>query len=145
MVHDVVVEAQVETLGERRLQIRVTSGLVQRVGIIVDDEQLSILYNEATATFFPSRYEGFGLPILESMACGTPVVTCQNSSLPEVGGEAALYVDPDDIDAMCNYMAEFEQGNLTKGDLTLQCLEQASKFSWKRCATQTIEAYQKCL
>ena len=111
----------------------------------VDDEQLSILYNEATATFFPSRYEGFGLPILESMACGTPVVTCPNSSLPEVGGEAALYVAPDDIDAMCNYMAEFEQGNLTKSNLTLQCLEQASKFSWKRCATQTIEAYQKCL
>ena len=108
----------------------------------VDDERLGELYNEATATFFPSRYEGFGLPILESMACGTPVVTCCNSSLPEVGGDTALYVDPDDIDAMSNYMADFEQGNLKKGDLENRCVAQARKFSWQKCAEQTVEAYK---
>lgn len=111
----------------------------------IDDERLSVLYNEATATFFPSRYEGFGLPILESMACGTPVVTCRNSSLPEVGGDAAMYVDPDDIDAMCNYMEQFEQGNLKKEDFKGQCLTQAANFSWQKCAAQTVEAYTQWL
>lgn len=111
----------------------------------IDDKRLSKLYNEATATFFPSRYEGFGLPILESMACGTPVVTCRNSSLPEVGGDAAMYVDPDDIDAMSRIMEQFEQGSLIKADHTQQCLAQASRFSWERCARQTIDVYLKCI
>jgi glycosyltransferase involved in cell wall biosynthesis len=108
----------------------------------IDDERLSVLYNEATATFFPSRYEGFGLPVLESIACGTPVITCRNSALPEVGGEAAIYVDPDDIDAMSRYMEQFEQGELKKSDFTDRCLAQASLFSWERCAQQTLEVYK---
>ena len=111
----------------------------------IDDEQLGKLYNEATATFFVSRYEGFGLPVLESMACGTPVVTSRNSSLTEVGGEAAIYVDPDDIDAISAIMEQFEQGVLSKPDYEEKCLSQASKYSWQRCADLTIEAYQKCL
>lgn len=111
----------------------------------IDDEGLSVLYNEASATFFPSRYEGFGLPVLESLACGTPVVTCHNSSLPEVGGDAALYVDPDDIDAMSRIMEQFEQGDLKKEDFRERCLAQASRFSWERCAQQTLDAYTKCL
>ena len=111
----------------------------------VNDEQLSVYYNEATALFFPSRYEGFGLPVLESMACGTPVVTCHNSALPEVCGDAALYVDPDDIGAMCGIMERFEQGDLKKSNLASSCITQASKFSFKKCAEQTIEVYKKCL
>ena len=111
----------------------------------VDDEQLSRLYNEATATFFPSRYEGFGLPILESMACGTPVVTCRNSSLEEVGGKAALYVEPDDIDAMEGYMERFEEGEYDNETISQKCVAQASRFSWQRCAEQTLSVYQQCL
>ncbi|MBP5547933.1 MAG: glycosyltransferase family 4 protein [Bacteroidales bacterium] len=111
----------------------------------IEDERLSMLYNEATATFFPSRYEGFGLPVLESMACGTPVVTCKNSALTEVGGAAALYVDPDDIDGMCRIMEQFEQGDLKKTDFTEQCLQQASHFSWDKCASRTVDVYSKCL
>lgn len=111
----------------------------------IDDERLSVLYNEATATFFPSRYEGFGLPVLESMACGTPVVTCNNSSLPEVGGDAALYVDPDDIEGMSRLMEQFEQGDLKKDDFRERCIIQASGFSWERCAQQTLDVYTKCL
>ena len=111
----------------------------------IDDERLSVLYNEATATFFPSRYEGFGLPVLESMACGTPVVTCRNSSLPEVGGDAAIYVEPDDIVAMSRIMEQFEQGELKKDDFRDRCTAQASLFSWERCARQTLDVYLKCL
>lgn len=111
----------------------------------IDDERLSVLYNEATATFFPSRYEGFGLPVLESMACGTPVVTCNNSSLPEVGGEAAIYVDPDDIEEMSRIMERFEQGEIKKSDFRDSCINQASRFSWERCAQQTLDVYMKCL
>ena len=111
----------------------------------VGDEQLALLYSNATATFFPSRYEGFGLPVLESMACGTPVVTCRNSALPEVGGDVALYVEPDDIDAMSRIMEQFEQGELQKSHFTGRCTLQASRFSWQQCALQTIDVYKKCL
>lgn len=111
----------------------------------VDDERLSVLYNEATASFFPSRYEGFGLPVLESMACGTPVITCNNSAIPEVGGDAAIYVDPDDEDAMIEIMEQFEQQTLKKSDYSERCIAQASKFSWERCAEQTIEVYKQLL
>lgn len=111
----------------------------------VSDQELVKLYNQATTTFFPSRYEGFGLPVLESMTCGTPVVTCNNSALSEVGGDAALYVEPDDIDAMARYMEEFEQGNMTKQALQQSCLAQASKFSMEECAKLTADVYTKCL
>lgn len=121
--------------------------LRDRVRILtnVDDQQLARLYGEATALFFPSRYEGFGLPVLEALACGTPVVTCRNSSLPEVGGDAALYVDPDNVGAISRYMEQFEQGDLTKKELSQRCIAQASHFSWQRCAAQTVEVYKYCL
>lgn len=121
--------------------------LENRVHILtqVSDEQLVKLYNQATATFFLSRYEGFGFPILESMACGTPVVTCSNSSLPEVGGDAALYVDPDDIEGVARNMTQFENNAFDYERLSSQCLAQANRFSWKECARQTVAIYQKYL
>ena len=111
----------------------------------VDNTELSQLYSSATATFFPSKYEGFGLPILESMVSGTPVVTCRNSSLPEVGGEAALYVEPEDIEAMSHLMEEFENGNIPIAQLKEKCLKQASLFSWTDCVNKTIDVYKRCL
>ncbi len=111
----------------------------------IRDEELASLYREASCTFFPSRYEGFGLPIVESMACGTPVVTCRNSALPEVGGEAALYVDPDSPEEMACYMQQLEEGTLCKTTLQPACLAQAAKFSWQHCATQTVDFYLRCL
>lgn len=111
----------------------------------ISDEELSELYSSATAMFFPSKYEGFGLPVLEAMASGTPVVTCYNSSLKEVGGNAALYVDPDDISAMTQIMEQFENHILDVESIKKIGLLQASKFSWEICARQTIEVYKKCL
>lgn len=111
----------------------------------VDDEQLSTLYSNATATFFPSRYEGFGLPVLESLACGTPVVTSPISAMPEIGGDAAFYVDPDDADGMCHLMEQFEQGTLNKTNLSQKCIDQSAQFTWRRCAEQTAVLYQELL
>lgn len=111
----------------------------------VSNEELSSLYANATATFFPSKYEGFGLPVLESLASGTPVVTCRNSSLPEVGGDAALYVEPEDIEAMSRLMEQFENHSLDLPQMQQKCLEQASKFSWRSCAEKTLQVYKECL
>lgn len=86
------------------------------------DEELRNFYQASTASFNPSSYEGFGLPILEAMACGTPAVTCRNSSLPEVGGDAALYLDEPVRDSLINMMILFEKNNCL-------CLIFASKAS----------------
>lgn len=111
----------------------------------ITEEELSNLYSSATAMFFPSKYEGFGLPILEAMASGTPVVTCDNSSLKEVGGNAALYVEPEDINSMAHIMEQFENDSLDVDSIKKAGILQASKFSWETCARQTIEVYKKCL
>lgn len=111
----------------------------------IDDKELSDLYAEATATFFPSKYEGFGLPVLESMASGTPIITCNNSSLGEVGGDAAIYVEPEDITAMSKWMETFENNSIDRESLVNSCLQQAGKFTWETCALKTVEVYKKCL
>ncbi len=111
----------------------------------ISNEQLSDLYAGATCSFFPSRYEGFGLPIVESMACGTPVVTSRNSSLEEVGGEVALYVAPDDIQGMADIMEQFENGTLKRSELESACHQQSLKFTWDNCARLTLDVYKKCL
>lgn len=111
----------------------------------VPDKELGDLYAGATASFFPSFYEGFGLPILESMACGVPVVTCRNSSLEEVGGDAAIYVEPLDIDVMADIMERFENADYNRAMLREQSIAQASKFTWENCVSKTVEVYKKCL
>lgn len=111
----------------------------------LSNEELADIYAGATASFFPSLYEGFGLPIVESMACGVPCVTCRNSSLEEVGGEAAIYVDPLDIQSMVTEMEKFENGSYDMGKLKELSLQQASQFTWERCAKATIDVYKKCL
>lgn len=111
----------------------------------LSNEELADLYAGATASFFPSLYEGFGLPIVESMACGVPCVTCRNSSLEEVGGDAAIYVDPMDVDAMASEMEQFENGTYKMQSLQEKSLCQADRFTWHNCASKTIEVYRKCL
>ena len=111
----------------------------------ISDEMLNRLYNQATATFYPSKYEGFGLPVAESMACGTPVITCRNSSLAEVGGDAAIYVEPEDCEAMAKEMEQFENGEYEYAALREKCLTQGNKFSWDKCAEETLAVYERLL
>jgi len=96
------------------------------------------LYNLAAAFIYPSFYEGFGLPVVEAMACGIPVVTSNNSSLPEVGGDAVIYVNPHSADEVANGIRRI----LSDKELRSQCiargLERAKIFSWEKCASETL-------
>jgi glycosyltransferase involved in cell wall biosynthesis len=108
----------------------------------VSDEELPALMNGALAFVYPSIYEGFGLPPLEAMACGTPVITSNRSSLPEVVGDAALLVDPDDRTELADAMARIvDQGQLRE-ELRERGIEQARRFSWEETARLTLRVYE---
>lgn len=109
------------------------------------DARLADLYRASTALIYPSLYEGFGLPVLEAMSCGTPVISSNTSSLPEVGGAAAVYIDPTDERELLRALQAFENDDLASAGLQGQCLAQAARFSWDRCARQTVDVYRRCL
>jgi glycosyltransferase involved in cell wall biosynthesis len=104
---------------------------------------LLLLYNGARLFVFPSLYEGFGLPPLEAMACGTPVVCSRTSSLPEVLGEAALYFDPLDAEALAEAIQRLAEDEGLRQELRQRGLEQAAKFSWQKTAEQTLAVYRR--
>jgi glycosyltransferase involved in cell wall biosynthesis len=108
----------------------------------VEEEDLAALYSGAAAFVFPSLYEGFGLPALEAMMCGTPVITSNTTSLPEVVGDAAVLVDPTDPDELGEAMSRLLADHSLREDLRLKGLTRASEFSWKRCADLTVEMYE---
>ncbi len=112
----------------------------------VDEQDLICLYNLAQLTLLPSFYEGFGLPVLESMACGTPVVCSKVASLAEIGGDAAIYCDPsnpDDIAAKISQVLNLTSAQL--GQLSEKSIANASNYSWEKTAKQTFEVYQSLL
>ena len=108
----------------------------------VDQHSLSVLYSSCRGFLFPSRYEGFGLPVLEAMAAGTPVITSNVTSLPEVAGDAALLVDPDDIDLLASHIQSLLLDDLLCHQLVQKGFVQNAKFSWRKCAIETINAYK---
>lgn len=107
--------------------------------LVLSDADLQCAYAGALALAYPSRYEGFGLPILEAMACSCPVITCENSSIAEVAGEAAIYVDPDDVQAMLDAIMAV-QDEAVRGDLILEGLRRVERFSWREMAQKVEEA-----
>lgn len=111
----------------------------------IPTEDLVALYNTATVFVFPSLYEGFGLPILEAMQCGCPVITTREGSLPEVAGEAAYYVDAYDIKNIAEGISEVFHSNKLQNQLLEKGLDQAKKFNWKKTAEETIAVYKKVL
>ena len=105
------------------------------------DADLAALYSGATAFVYPSLYEGFGLPPLEAMQCGLPVVTSNTSSLPEVVGDAALTVSPTDADALCQALIRVVQSPALRADLSHRALVRAASFSWHTFVQQHLELY----
>ena len=107
------------------------------------DEDLPALYNAADLFVYPSLYEGFGLPPLESMACGTPVITSNTSSLPEVVGDAGIMVDPYDVDRLADAMHKVLSNDGLREDKIKKGLERAKMFSWDKTARETLEVYEE--
>ncbi|HYO87323.1 MAG TPA: glycosyltransferase family 1 protein [Candidatus Limnocylindrales bacterium] len=106
-----------------------------------DDADLPALYTLARAVALPSLDEGFGLPVLEAMACGTPVVTFDLSSLPEVAGDAALLIDPLDVRALAEALRPLLTDEPLRAELRARGLARASAFTWQRSARQLLDVY----
>lgn len=111
----------------------------------VADEDLAALYTDAMFFVYPSFYEGFGLPPLEAMKCGTPVITSNTSSLPEVVGDAGIMIPPTDLDALCHAMLSVYKSPVLRQQMADSSLERANRFSWERCANETVYAYKASL
>jgi glycosyltransferase involved in cell wall biosynthesis len=109
----------------------------------VPETDLPALLNGALAFVYPSLYEGFGLPPLEAMACGTPVITSDRSSLPEVVGDAALLVDPHDRRQLADAMTRVTTEEPLRDDLRARGLKQARRYSWDETARLTVEVYER--
>ena len=119
----------------------------ERVRLIgfVADEDLPALYRGADAFAFPSLYEGFGIPVLEAMACGTPVVTSNTSSLPEAAGDAALLIDPKDVEALTHALWCLLSDESLRDILRAKGFEQAVRFSWEGAAKALFELYSRTI
>jgi alpha-1,3-rhamnosyl/mannosyltransferase len=126
-----------ETVGEL--------GLEERVRFLgrVDDAELPALYSAATLFVFPSLYEGFGLPVVEALACGAVVACSDRSSLPEAAGDAALYFDPEDVSSIAATLELLLTSERARASLAGRAVGQAARFSWERTAAETLALYRR--
>jgi glycosyltransferase involved in cell wall biosynthesis len=106
-------------------------------------EDLPFLYNLAEIFVYPSFYEGFGLPPVESMACGCPVITSNTSSLPEVVGDAGILIDPRDKEGLSKAIHETITDDDLRRRMRTKGLQRAKRFSWERCARETLKVYEE--
>jgi glycosyltransferase involved in cell wall biosynthesis len=109
----------------------------------IEDDDLPALISAASVVAMPSRYEGFGLPVLEAMACGTPVVSSNAASLPEVGGEAALYAWPDDVRSWIHLLQQTTTDEELRSSMREKGWKQAAKFRWEAMARETAKVYRE--
>jgi glycosyltransferase involved in cell wall biosynthesis len=125
--------------------LRANSAVAGRVRLAgwVPEADKAALFTGADAFAYPSRYEGFGLPVLEAMACGTPVVTTTGGSLPEVAGDAALLIEPGDRDALAAALRRLLAEPATRETLVARGRERAASWTWARCADLTAAAYAR--
>lgn len=105
-------------------------------------EDLPYFYNAAELFVYPSLYEGFGLPILEAMCCGTPTITSNVSSIPEVAGDGALLINPFDTEELAKAMEKVLEDNNAKADLISRGFERAANFNWRKTAAETLKVYE---
>lgn len=122
-------------------------GLEERVVFTgyVPDERLPALYNRARALVYPSIYEGFGLPLVEAMSCGIPVIASNLSSIPEIVGDAGLLFPPTDAEQLAGLMKDIWNDHGLHGQYAQKALERSRRFSWERTARETLEVYHKAL
>lgn len=147
------VTARLVVVGHATKHLRALRALWESLGITDDIhylgeqpfEALPHLYRMARGFVFPSFYEGFGLPVLEAFACGTPTITSTRASLPEVAGRAALLVDPDDDEALSRAMERVWRHEELRGLLRQRGLRRAAEFSWRDTAERTIDVYRAAL
>jgi glycosyltransferase involved in cell wall biosynthesis len=147
-IHPVLIKVGAES---HKKQHNLIKNLIQKLDLKnevisiknVPENDLPALYNAADLFVYPSLYEGFGLPPLEAMACGTPVITSNTSSLPEVVGDAGIMVNPYDVDELANRMYEVLTNNGLREELSKKGLERAKLFSWKKCAEETLKVYEE--
>lgn len=118
-------------------------GITSRVRqVSLSDEEMPTVYQQAVITVYPSRYEGFGLPVVEAMAAGSPVLLSDTSSLPEVGGTAAQYFPPGDVDSLAGLMSDVLGDESQREQMTVAGHERSLMFTWGHYASSTLEAYK---
>lgn len=135
---------EVKKINEKIQKLKLQKNII-KTGYITQDE-LTGIYNLAKATVLPSFYEGFGLPVLESMACGTPVICSKVASLAEIGADTAIYCDPNsprDIAAKINYVENL--GNQKRKEISQKCQDYAFGFTWNKVASQTVQVYKSVI
>jgi glycosyltransferase involved in cell wall biosynthesis len=139
--------------GPRGWQYEPIFELIRQLGLepyvtfpgFVPDDELALWYSSAAVFAFPSRYEGFGLPLLEAMACGAPVVSSSASSLPEVVGDAGVLVDPSDVEGLCSALCQLLEDEPRRQALAAAGRVRAQTFSWRRTASETVQVYREVL
>jgi len=140
-------------VGEKGSLYEDISGMSKKLGLghdviftgYIPESELPIIYNIADLLVYPSLYEGFGFPPLEAMACGIPIVASNVSSLPEVVGEAALLVDPFNVEAISGAMVRVLEDNDLRAKMIEKGFERLKKFSWEKTARKTLNLYRKCM
>lgn len=125
-------------------EARAAGARVRSIGF-VRDEELAVLYRGAMALVYPSRYEGFGLPLLEAMRCGTPVIAAAGGAIPEVMNGAGILVPPDDDDALAAAMLSLYRDRTLRDALRARALARAGEFTWERCTRETLDVYRAVL
>ena len=122
----------------------IASGEVRQLGYLPREDLATVLAG-ATALVYPSIYEGFGLPPLEAMACGVPVIASNVSSIPEVVGDTGILIDPHDVEGLAKAMKDLLEHPDHRDELGLKALKRSATFSWERCVDQTVDAYRSVL
>ena len=122
----------------------IASGEVRQLGYLPREDLATVLAG-ATALVYPSIYEGFGLPPLEAMACGVPVIASNVSSIPEVVGDTGILIDPHDVEGLASAMKDLLEHPDLRDDLSAKALKRSATFSWESCVDQTVDAYRAVL
>ena len=135
-------ESPYRSIVSNRLEQLSLGNRVRHLGYIKRHEVMEIM-SMATAMVFPSKFEGFGLPLLEAMQCGTPVIASNCTSIPEVAGNAAILLDPNDIEGWATSMIEMMTNKQLRESLREKGKQNAARFSWEKCATETLKVFQK--